>query len=44
MSWSWEVSPKGPLRLLGPLVARFGRRQEQTIWTALKAQLEGNDG
>ena len=36
MSWSWEVSPKGPLRLLGPLVARLGRRQEQTIWTALK--------
>jgi Polyketide cyclase / dehydrase and lipid transport len=41
MSWSWEVSPKGPLRLLGPLVARLGRRQEQTIWTALKAELEG---
>ena len=43
MSWSWEVSPKGPLRLLGPLVARLGRRQEQTIWTGLKAQLEGPD-
>jgi hypothetical protein len=41
MSWSWEVSPKGPLRLLGPLVARLGRRQEKTIWTALKTQLEG---
>ena len=41
MSWSWEVSPRGPLRLLGPLVARLGRRQEQTIWTGLKAQLEG---
>jgi len=40
MSWSWEVSPKGPLRLLSPLVARLGRRQEQTIWTGLKAQLE----
>ena len=44
MSWSWEVSPRGPLRLLGPLIARQGRRQEQTIWTGLKAQLEGNDG
>ena len=43
MSWSWEVSPKGPLRLLGPLVARLGRRQEETIWTGLKAQLEGSD-
>ena len=43
MSWSWEVGPKGPLRLLGPLVARLGRRQEQTIWIGLKAQLEGSD-
>jgi hypothetical protein len=43
MSWSWEVSPRGPLRLFGPLVARLGRRQEQTIWTGLKAQLEGPD-
>jgi len=43
MRWSWEVSPKGPLRLLGPLVVRLGRRQEQTIWTGLKAQLEGPD-
>src|SRR5215204_1626267 len=42
MSWLWEVSPKWPLRLLGPLVARLGRRQEQTIWTALKTQLEGS--
>ena len=41
MSWSWEVSPKGPLRLLGPLAARLGRRQEERIWTALKTQLEG---
>ena len=44
MSWSWEVSPRGLLQLLGPLIARQGRRQEQTIWTGLKAQLEGNDG
>ena len=44
MIWSWEISPKGPLRLLGLLIARLGRRQEQTIWTGLKAQLEGNDG
>ena len=41
MSWSWKVSPRGSLRLLGPLVARLGRRQEQTIWAGLKAQLEG---
>jgi hypothetical protein len=41
MSWSWDVLPKGSLRFLAPLVARLGRRQEQTIWTALKDQLEG---
>ena len=41
MSWSWYVRPRGSLRLLAPLVARLGRRQEQTIWTALKDQLEG---
>ena len=41
MSWSWKVSPRGSLRLLGPLVARLGRRQEQTIWAGLKAQLKG---
>jgi hypothetical protein len=43
MSWSWEVRPRGwPLRLLGPVVARLGRRQEQRIWTGLKNQLEGS--
>ena len=42
MSWSWDVRPRGSLWLLAPLVARLGRRQEQTIWTALKDQLEGH--
>jgi polyketide cyclase/dehydrase/lipid transport protein len=41
MSWSWDVRPKGLPRFLAPLVALLGRRQEQTIWTALKNQLEG---
>lgn len=40
MSWSWEVSPSGPLRLFGPLVARLGRHQDQAIWTGPKAHLE----
>src|SRR5215207_9692146 len=31
MSWSWAVSPHGPLRMFGPVVARVGRRQEQGI-------------
>jgi carbon monoxide dehydrogenase subunit G len=41
MSWSWDVNPRGLLRLLSPLVASLGRRQEQRIWTGLKAKLEG---
>ena len=40
MNWSWDVRPKGSQRFLAPLVARLGCRQEQTIWTALKNQLE----
>jgi polyketide cyclase/dehydrase/lipid transport protein len=33
MIWSREVRPSGRLRLLGPVVARLGRHQEQAIWT-----------
>ena len=40
MRWSWDVTPRGPLRLLAPLVARIGDRQERTIWTGLKRYLE----
>lgn len=41
MRWSWEVEPRGILKLMSPLVARTGRRQEQRIWTSLKHLLEG---
>jgi len=40
MSWDWEVSPRGPMRLLSPLVVLLGRRQEQRISSGLKIQLE----
>jgi uncharacterized protein YndB with AHSA1/START domain len=40
MEWSWNVEPLGILKAMGPLVARMGRRQEQTIWTGLKHVLE----
>ena len=40
MSWSWELQPHGALRLMSPLVARMGRKQEQRIWTGLKHLLE----
>jgi len=49
MRWSGEVRPKGALRLLGPVIAWLGNRQEQRIWASLKAHLEaapavvGND-
>jgi hypothetical protein len=41
MRWSWELEPRGPLKLVTPLIARIGRRQEITIWTSLKHFLEG---
>ncbi|MGH2656548.1 MAG: SRPBCC family protein [Actinomycetota bacterium] len=40
MRWSWDVEPRGVLRLVRPLVALMGRRQEQRIWTELKKLLE----
>jgi carbon monoxide dehydrogenase subunit G len=42
MAWSWELEPRGVLRLLGPLVARMGRRQEEVIWASLKSYLENS--
>ncbi len=40
MRWSWELDPKGALRLLTPVFAWLGRRQEQRVWTGLKRYLE----
>jgi carbon monoxide dehydrogenase subunit G len=40
MRWSWDVRPRGILRLMGPLVGCLGRRQEQNIWGSLKRLLE----
>jgi hypothetical protein len=40
MRWSGRVRPKGALRLLGPVIIRMGRRQEQRIWASLKKQME----
>jgi uncharacterized protein YndB with AHSA1/START domain len=41
MHWSWELQPRGATRLLTPLIARMGKRQETEIWTGLKRYLEG---
>lgn len=40
MSWSWDLRPKGMLKLAGPLITVVGRRQEQRIWSSLRAHLE----
>jgi Polyketide cyclase / dehydrase and lipid transport len=41
MGWSWEVKPRGFSKLISPLIARMGQRQEKAIWTNLKHLLEG---
>ena len=43
MRWSGEIEPHGMLKLMGPLVAWLGRRQELRIWTGLKGVLEGTE-
>jgi len=40
MRWSWDVRPRGLLRLITPLVGMMGRRQERVIWGGLKRLLE----
>ena len=40
MSWEWEVTPQGWLRLLGPAFGWVGSRMERRIWTGAKAELE----
>ena len=41
MRWSWDLHPKGALRLLAPVIAAQGRRQESAIWAGLKSYMEG---
>ncbi len=40
MRWRWEMEPHGLLKLMGPMITRMGRRQEETIWASLKRHLE----
>jgi Polyketide cyclase / dehydrase and lipid transport len=40
MSWSGQVHPKGAFKLLGPVIAWMGTRQEERIWTSMKRHLE----
>jgi hypothetical protein len=41
MGWTWDVRLRGWYRLLTPIIARSGRRQEQATWAGLKQFLEG---
>jgi uncharacterized protein YndB with AHSA1/START domain len=43
MGWSWDVRPHGPYRLLTPVIARVGRRQERENWGGLKRFLEAGE-
>jgi hypothetical protein len=43
MSWSWVVRPRGLYRLLSPVIARVGRRQERENWGGLKRFLEARE-
>lgn len=38
--WVWDFAPRGPLRLLGPLVGLAGRRLEQRVWINMKETLD----
>ena len=40
MRWSWQVAPRGVVRLMTPIMAPIGRRQEQANWEGLKRVLE----
>ena len=41
MRWSWDLEPRGVLKLMSPLVAAWVDVREQTIWAGLKNLLEG---
>jgi len=43
MGWSWEVRPRGLYRLLTPVIARVGRRQERENWGGLERFLEARE-
>jgi Polyketide cyclase / dehydrase and lipid transport len=36
MSWSWDVRPRGAMKVMAPLIGTIGRRQERGIWGSLK--------
>jgi carbon monoxide dehydrogenase subunit G len=41
MRWSWDMQLRGLFRLLTPVIASTGRRQERATWAGLKQFMEG---
>lgn len=44
MRWSWDLEPRGLMKLMTPLIAIQGKRQEKEVWTGLKRLLESGRG
>jgi carbon monoxide dehydrogenase subunit G len=42
LRWSWDARFAWPLRLLAPVLARVGGRQERATWAGLKRYLESS--
>jgi carbon monoxide dehydrogenase subunit G len=40
MRWSWDLRPRGALKLMGPALGPVGSRMERAIWANLKRLLE----
>lgn len=40
LRWSWQMRPKGVIRLASPALTRVGARQERQMWTQLRDHLE----
>ncbi len=40
LGWAWDLQPQGWARLMAPVLARVGRRQEERLWAGLKLYLE----
>ncbi len=42
MHWIWDVEPRGVYRMMGPIFAQIGSRQEERVWVGLKQFMEGD--
>lgn len=43
MRWSWVLEPRGLFKLMTPMLASIGRRQEQIVWDNLKRVMEAGE-